>query len=147
MPRMLQALRDRGADQDVDRDEVQWRKGPGGLTGTPAAGNSADHHHPGSVVAVVSGIGPLAVVGFAVLAVALLTATLGHRLQPPLIARRNGRPAPVGLSHSLSRDARCGGSGPSEARVPRSRPLLWFDIHEPDGSLMTSMRKWPKRVG
>src|SRR5262249_22659005 len=81
---MLQALRARGADQGIDRDQVPRRDGPRGLEGAPPAGDPPDHDHPGNRLApTLLGVGPFAVVGFAVLTVTLLAATLGHVVEPP----------------------------------------------------------------
>ena len=53
--------------------------------------------------------------------------------EPPSFAQ-SGASAPVRLLHSLSRASRCGALHLSQAAAPP--PVLWFDIHEPDRSLM-----------
>src|SRR5262245_35634565 len=61
---------------------MQRRQGPRGPARAAAAGNSPHHDHPRRVALQGAyqalGVGTLAVVGLAVLAVTLLAATLGH---------------------------------------------------------------------
>ena len=81
MPRVPAALRGRGADQGVDRQEMQRREGSGGPARAVTDRDQPHHDHPPRRSRPPTsgyGVGPLAVVGLAVLAVALLAATLGH---------------------------------------------------------------------